>query len=189
MLGTYFDWRYKALNRVNKQRQLLSRIDGLRTDAQELAVSVQSLERRVMARSVELACASGDMAYLKESVTVAQRRLADVQLALSTVESECEEYHRRSDSEKQQRCVLEALLRNLCRSLIDHKYLVNSVLGFFCRDVDLDPDAFCGLFLPRCTTVRHAFVLRRSPLSRQIERRLIKLFRPSSCISMVVSRL
>lgn len=75
-----------GLNILAEQRQLLSCIDGLLSEAQESAGRAQSLKRQVPVHYADLCSVRGDMTFLKDSITVLQRQLADAQFALVTVE-------------------------------------------------------------------------------------------------------
>lgn len=125
---------------VHKQRQLLFCVDGLCSIASGPNTRVLWLDRQVAVHSWESPSANGAMTRLKESDAVVQRQLADIQLALPTVESEDEKHRRRLDVEEHRCGGLEALLCGLHSRPVDHSSLVASVRGLLGQDVDHDLD-------------------------------------------------
>lgn len=109
------------------QRQLLSLVDGLKSQAPHSAARVQWPERQLTVHSAELASTRGDMNRFEESVTVALGQLPDTQPALITVEGEGDEHCRRLGVEEQRRGSLESLLLDLRCRLVDHTSLVDWV--------------------------------------------------------------
>lgn len=71
----------RASNTLHEQCYLLSSVEWLHSDVRVSAAPVQSRECQVAALSVELVSERGDRTQLEESVAVAQRALADAQLA------------------------------------------------------------------------------------------------------------
>lgn len=98
----------QGFKNLAEQRQLLSCVDGLRSELQESAARVQSSECLVVVHSTDLTLARGDMTRLQESVTPARRQFADPQYELFTMEEECDEYRRQLGVEEQGCSSLEA---------------------------------------------------------------------------------
>lgn len=69
----------RHLNPLNEQRQHLPCVDGLCTDAGDLAVCIQLLGSQVVLHLAELPSDRSDMAQLEKSVEIAQRQLSDAQ--------------------------------------------------------------------------------------------------------------
>lgn len=125
-----------------EQRKLLSFVDMSHTKAQESAPRTQPLECQVPVHSSDLASARVDMTPLEESVTVAQRQLAEAQSALPTVTEKGDEYRSGLGVEEQQRGSLQALLRGVRNRLVDHASFVNTGRGSLRQDMDHDLDVY-----------------------------------------------